>query len=69
MYHPGQRQLQDYSTPVASPTAWKRSSSAPRSTPSRKPFIESADMFFLATSDDQGQPSCSYRGGDRDSCA
>lgn len=27
-------------------------------------FIESADMFFLATADDQGRPSCSYKGGD-----
>lgn len=26
-------------------------------------FIESADMFFLATVDDTGQPSCSYKGG------
>jgi predicted pyridoxine 5'-phosphate oxidase superfamily flavin-nucleotide-binding protein len=27
-------------------------------------FIESRDMFFLATVDDRGQPSCSYKGGD-----
>lgn len=27
-------------------------------------FIESADMCFLATVDDQGRPSCSYKGGD-----
>ena len=27
-------------------------------------FIESLDMFFLATADDAGQPSCSYKGGD-----
>jgi uncharacterized protein len=26
-------------------------------------FIESVDMFFLATADDQGMPSCSYKGG------
>jgi uncharacterized protein len=26
--------------------------------------IESADMFFLATADDEGRPSCSYKGGD-----
>jgi uncharacterized protein len=26
-------------------------------------FIESVDMFFLATADDQGRPNCSYRGG------
>ena len=29
-----------------------------------KAFIESRDMFFLATVDDEGQPNCSYKGGD-----
>ena len=27
-------------------------------------FIESADMFFLATADSSGRPQCSYKGGD-----
>ena len=27
-------------------------------------LIESVDMFFMATSDGGGQPSCSYKGGD-----
>jgi uncharacterized protein len=27
-------------------------------------FIEHLDMFFLATVDDAGQPTCSYKGGD-----
>jgi uncharacterized protein len=27
-------------------------------------FIESMDMFFLATADEQGRPNCSYKGGD-----
>ena len=27
-------------------------------------FIESADMFFLATVDADGHPNCSYKGGD-----
>ncbi len=27
-------------------------------------FIESRDMFFLATVDGKGRPSCSYKGGD-----
>src|SRR5918994_1252645 len=26
-------------------------------------FIESVDMFFLATADEQGRPNCSYKGG------
>jgi hypothetical protein len=27
-------------------------------------FIESRDMFFLATADEHGMPQCSYKGGD-----
>jgi predicted pyridoxine 5'-phosphate oxidase superfamily flavin-nucleotide-binding protein len=27
-------------------------------------FIERQDMFFIATADEQGQPNCSYKGGD-----
>ena len=27
-------------------------------------FIESRDMFFLATADEHGSPQCSYKGGD-----
>jgi predicted pyridoxine 5'-phosphate oxidase superfamily flavin-nucleotide-binding protein len=27
-------------------------------------FIESMDMFFLATADEHGRPQCSYKGGD-----
>jgi uncharacterized protein len=29
-----------------------------------KSFIESLDMFFLATADEQGRPNCSYKGGE-----
>jgi uncharacterized protein len=29
-----------------------------------KAFIEARDMFFLATSDEDGQPQASYKGGD-----
>ena len=32
--------------------------------PDDKAFIEARDMFFLATVDARGQPSCSYKGGD-----
>lgn len=28
-------------------------------------FIEGRDMFFLATADGEGRPTCSYKGGDR----
>src|SRR3954465_1341025 len=27
-------------------------------------FIESMDILFLATADEQGRPQCSYKGGD-----
>src|SRR4029079_14477850 len=27
-------------------------------------FIEARDMFFIATVDENGQPQCSYKGGD-----
>jgi predicted pyridoxine 5'-phosphate oxidase superfamily flavin-nucleotide-binding protein len=30
----------------------------------QKAFIESCDMFFLATADEQGRPTCSYKGGE-----
>jgi predicted pyridoxine 5'-phosphate oxidase superfamily flavin-nucleotide-binding protein len=29
-----------------------------------KTFIESCDMLFIATADEHGRPSCSYKGGD-----
>lgn len=34
-----------------------------RFTPDDRTFIESQDMFFLATVDAEGQPTCSYKGG------
>lgn len=33
-------------------------------TPDDRAFIERIDMFFLATVDESGQPTCSYKGGD-----
>ncbi len=33
-------------------------------TPDDRAFIERMDMFFLATADAEGQPNCSYKGGD-----
>jgi predicted pyridoxine 5'-phosphate oxidase superfamily flavin-nucleotide-binding protein len=35
-----------------------------RINPKQQAFIESADMFFLASADDKNQPTCSYKGGD-----
>lgn len=31
---------------------------------SDRAFIEGVDMFFLATTDDEGRPNCSYKGGE-----
>lgn len=35
-----------------------------RFTPEDRAFLERLDMFFLATVDATGQPTCSYKGGD-----
>lgn len=35
-----------------------------RFTPDDRALIERLDMFFLATVDEAGQPTCSYKGGD-----
>ena len=32
--------------------------------PNDAAFIEAQDMFFLATADGEGRPTCSYKGGD-----
>jgi predicted pyridoxine 5'-phosphate oxidase superfamily flavin-nucleotide-binding protein len=34
-----------------------------RFTPGDREFIERLDMFFLATADEHGRPTCSYKGG------
>jgi predicted pyridoxine 5'-phosphate oxidase superfamily flavin-nucleotide-binding protein len=63
-FHDGQRQLQDLfdSRQLADRCAAK----LVRDTinPKQKVFIESCDMFFLATADEDGRPTCSYKGGD-----
>lgn len=33
--------------------------------PDEAHFIQSLDMFFLATADEEGRPNCSYKGGAR----
>jgi uncharacterized protein len=33
-------------------------------TPEDRAFVEGLDMLFLATVDDEGRPTCSYKGGD-----
>ena len=64
LYHTGQRSLQDQfdTRRLADQLADKMVK--PILNEKQKAFIESADMFFLATADEHGRPSCSYRGGD-----
>lgn len=63
-FHDGNRQLQDQfdTRRLAEHCATKLVRDFIN--PKQKAFIESADMFFLATVDDQGRPTCSYKGGD-----
>ncbi len=64
LYHEGSRHLQDrFDTRRLADRLEER---IVRDTigPNDKTFIESCDMFFLATADDQGRPDCSYKGGD-----
>lgn len=64
IYHEGNRDLQDRfeSRELADRLAEKAVKE--RIGPGAKAFIEAADMFFLATADDNGQPNCSYKGGE-----
>ncbi len=64
MYHEGNRQLQDrFDTRRL---ADRIDDKVVHDTigPNDKAFIDTCDMFFLATADEQGQPNCSYKGGD-----
>jgi predicted pyridoxine 5'-phosphate oxidase superfamily flavin-nucleotide-binding protein len=63
-YHPGSRALQDrFDTRRLADRLEQRLVTATIG-PEDRAFIEALDMFFLATADAQGQPSCSYKGGD-----
>jgi uncharacterized protein len=62
-YHEGARRLQDRfdSRRLADSLAERLSRTA--FTEEDRAFIESRNMFFLATADATGQPDCSYKGG------
>jgi predicted pyridoxine 5'-phosphate oxidase superfamily flavin-nucleotide-binding protein len=63
MFHGGSRTLQDrFDTRRIADRLESRLVKQEIDEGSRQ-FIESVDMFFLATADDQGQPNCSYKGG------
>ena len=63
-YHAGMRQLQDRfdTRRLADRLDEKLGRSA--FTADDRAFIESRPLFFLASADAQGQPDCSYKGGD-----
>jgi predicted pyridoxine 5'-phosphate oxidase superfamily flavin-nucleotide-binding protein len=64
MYHPGNRELQDRFDTRRLADRLEEVKVHDTFTPDDKAFIERLDMFFLATADADGQPTCSYKGGD-----
>ena len=64
LYHDGNRRLQDrYDTRRLAHRIEERLLRA-AFTDEDRAFIESRDMFFIATADEHGMPQCSYKGGD-----
>jgi uncharacterized protein len=64
LYHDGNRRLQDrFDTRRLADRIEERKHSD-RFDERDRAFIESRDMFFLATADEHGMPQCSYKGGD-----
>ncbi len=66
-YHQGSRELQDRFDTRRLADRLEQRLVADHIGDADKAFIESLDMFFIATSDEAGQPSCSYKGGETDS--
>lgn len=64
-YHEGSRQLQDrFDTRRLADRLDEKFLSRPVIDAADRAFIERLDMFFLATTDAEGRPQCSYKGGD-----
>lgn len=64
MYHDGNRALQDRFDTRRLADRIEDVLVHETFTPKDKTYIESRDMFFLATADEQGRPNVSYKGGD-----
>ncbi len=62
-YHDGQRAMQDRFDTRRLADRLDESTSD-RISDAHRTFIESRDMFFLATADADGMPQCSYKGGE-----
>ncbi len=64
-YHDGNRQFQDrYDTRRLADRLEDRFLTTVAFDEGDRALIEGSDMFFLATVDPDGQPTCSYKGGD-----
>jgi uncharacterized protein len=64
MFHDGNRTLQDRFETRRLANRIEEKLVSDTIGPHDKAFIESMDMFFLATADEEGRPNCSYKGGD-----
>jgi uncharacterized protein len=62
-YHEGSRQLQDRFETRPMADRLLEAIVSGRISPEDKTFIEEQNMFFFATVDREGRPSCSYKGG------
>jgi predicted pyridoxine 5'-phosphate oxidase superfamily flavin-nucleotide-binding protein len=63
-FHDGSRTLQDlFDTRALADRIDERLVTASIG-PGERSFIEARDMFFLATADEGGRPTCSYKGGE-----
>ena len=64
LYHDGNRRLQDRFDSRRLADRLEEVKVRDHIDDGDRAFIESLDMFFLATADAQGRPNCSYKGGD-----
>ena len=64
LYHPGNRRLQDSFDTRRLADRLEEVKVRDFIDDGDRAFIESLDMFFLATADTEGRPNCSYKGGD-----
>ena len=64
VYHEGMRRLQDRFDTRRLADRLDEKLGRTAFTAEDREFIESRRLFFLATADAQGQPDCSYKGGD-----
>jgi hypothetical protein len=64
VYHEGMRRLQDRFDTRRLADRLDEKLGRTAFTAEDREFIESRQLFFLATADSQGRPDCSYKGGD-----